>query len=139
VPLQSPPLAQKVAHLEASRTQSSIKLALDCRFLASFRHRLLARVQQVAFFDLGKPPSHPWLAVCQSLPASILQSKTSICHLSCLEAIDFYADGKQWQRTSTLIFLPKFRLIFFFLYLESFCFLSSVFRSLIVTSLSQGV
>nr|XP_051222846.1 uncharacterized protein LOC127341113 isoform X2 [Lolium perenne] len=34
----------------------------------------------------------------------------------------------------TLIFLPNFLLNFFILYLESFCFLSSVFRSLMVAN-----
>jgi hypothetical protein len=29
----------------------------------------------VTIIHLGKPPPHPWLAVCQSFPASVMQAQ----------------------------------------------------------------
>jgi hypothetical protein len=42
---------------------------------------LLPRLEHVAMVHLGEPPSLSWLAVCHSLPASILQAQ-SCKHLS---------------------------------------------------------
>ena len=55
--------AHKVRTMERRLARSPNQAYLD----------LLAWLQQVAFFDLGKSPSHSWLAVCQSLPALVLQ------------------------------------------------------------------
>jgi hypothetical protein len=43
---------------------------------------LLPRLEHVTVVHLGEPPSHPRLAVCQSLPAGVLQQRIANIYLS---------------------------------------------------------
>jgi hypothetical protein len=110
----------------------------------------LLQLRHLAIYFFGLSRSHPsilanlprtlgWLSARDFLQAYCKAKKEKKnCQLSCKRGNTYLLWRKRWRTGAcTLIFLPKFRLIFFFRYLESFCFLSSVFRSLMVTSLSQ--
>jgi hypothetical protein len=90
-------------HLEASRSRRAcwqlgsglipLHAVLSSFFLAgltlqrpSIIYLLLPGLEHVAVIHLSEPPSHPWLAVSQSLPAGVLQQRIEnillLTHLS---------------------------------------------------------
>lgn len=87
-------------------------------------------LEALYFFSLCKSSPNSWLAVSQSLPASILKRDLVLVQSHCTRCRFFMVQTILVQLFKqdlkfTLIFLPKFLLDFLLLYLQSFSLRSS--------------